>query len=161
MKTLPKTITAVALVLFGALASGSAMAQHGGHGYGHGYGYGGNVRFGISLGFPIYGPGYYPPYYGYPAPAYAYPAPAYAYPAPAYGYPAPAYAYPAPAYGYPAAVVPALPPVYAEQGVAPSAPAPSQAQGDWFYCAAAKGYYPYVNECPAGWQRVPAQPPSR
>ena len=103
------------------------------------------MRFGISLGFPIYGPGYYPaPYYGYPA----------------YGYPA--YGYPAPAYDYPPAVMgSSSPPVYVEQGVAQAAPAPSQAQGDWYYCAASRTYYPYVGECPAGWQRVPAQPPSR
>jgi len=137
-----KPILALALVLLGLVASGAALAQHHGHGYGysHGYGYGGNVRFGISLGFPIYAPGYYPaPYYAYPA-----------------------YAYPAPAYPYPAAVMESSsPPVYVEQGVAQAAPAPSQAEGDWYYCAASNAYYPYVGECPAGWQRVPAQPPSR
>ena len=70
MKTLPKSIGTLVLVLFATLASGSAMAQHHGRGHGHG----GNVRFGISLGFPIYAPGYYPaPYYAYPAPVYAYP----------------------------------------------------------------------------------------
>ena len=149
MKTLPKTIGTFVLVLFGTLASGSAMAQHRGygHGYGHsyghsygrGYGYGGNVGFGISLGFPIYAPGYYSaPYYGYP-----------------YEYPAPVYAYPPAVAGY------SSPPVYVEQGVAQAAPAPSQAQGDWYYCAASRTYYPYVRECPAGWQRVPAQPSSR
>jgi len=159
MNTSVKAIGTFVLVLVGTLASGAAMAQHGGHGYGYGhggYGYGGNVRFGISLGFPIYGPGYYPaPYYAYPAPPYAYPAPAYTYPAPAYAYPAPAYAYPG------AAIGSSSTPVYVDQGAAQAAPAPAQAQADWFYCPAAKGYYPYVNECPAGWQRVPAQPPSR
>jgi hypothetical protein len=139
MRTFFKATGTFVLVLFATLASGSAMAQHGGHGYGHGYGYGGNVRFGISLGFPLYAPGYYPPYYGYPA----------------YTYPAPVYPYPAPVMGY------SSPPVYVEQGIAQAAPAPSQAQGDWYYCAASKTYYPYVRECPSGWQRVPAQPPSR
>jgi hypothetical protein len=142
MRTSIKTLAAATLVLLGTLASGAAMAQHGGHGY-----HGGGVRFGISLGVPLYGYGYYPPYYAYPA---------YAYPAPAYAYPAPVYTYPAPAYAYPAAVVQASPPAYVEQGMA-RAPAP-QAQGDWYYCPASKGYYPYVNECPSGWQRVPAQP---
>ena len=156
MNTLPKAIAIFVLVLFGTLASGSAMAQHRGHGYGngyghgngngngyghgygHGYGYGGNVRFGISLGLPIYAPGYYPaPYYAYPA-----------------------YAYPAPAYTYPAAVMGSYsPPVYVERGEAQAAPA--QARGDWYYCAASRAYYPYVGECPAGWQRLPAQPSSR
>jgi len=114
------------------------MAQHGGHGFG-GHGFGG-VRFGINLGFPFYGPGYYPGYYGYP---YAYPA---------YGYPAPAYGYP------PVAAGPYASPAYVEQGMAQAAPAPAQAQGDWYYCAASRTYYPYVGECPAGWQRMPAQP---
>lgn len=133
MKTVPKSIGTLVLVLFATLASSAAMAQHRGHGHGHGYGHGGSVRFGISLGVPIYGPRYYPaPYYAYPAPVYAYPA---------------------------VVVAPSAPPVYIEQGTAPEAQA--QAQGDWYYCAASNAYYPYVAECPAGWQRVPAQPPSR
>jgi len=136
MKTLPKVIATFILILFGTLASGAAMAQHHGHGFG-------GVRFGINLGFPFYGPGYYPgPYYGSP---YAYPA---------YGYPAPAYAYP------PAVMGSYASPSYVEQGApqAAPAPAPAQAQGDWYYCAASRTYYPYVGECPAGWQRMPAQP---
>jgi len=146
MKTLSKAMGIFVLVLFGTLASGSAMAQHHGGGGGHSHGFGGHgfggVRFGINLGFPFYGPGYYPGYYGYP-----------------YGYPA--YGYPAPAYGYPPAAVGAYSsPAYVEQGVAQGAPAPAQAQaqGDWYYCAASRTYYPYVGECPAGWQRMPAQP---
>jgi len=121
-----KTIGLALLVLAGALASGSAMADRDGRGYG------GHVRFGISLGVPLFAPGFYAPYYGYPYPAYAYPA-----------------------YAYPPVVVQSAPPVYVEQDQA--APAPTQA--DWYYCAASRAYYPYVNECPAGWQRVPAQPP--
>jgi hypothetical protein len=140
MRTLPKAIGAFVLMLFAALASTSAMAQHGGHGYshayghghGHGYGYGGGARFGVTLGVPLYGPGYFWPYYDYPYPASAYS-----------GYP------------YPLVVVQSSPPVYVEQGAAQAAPA----QADWYYCTASNSYYPYVSECPAGWQRVPAQPP--
>ena len=150
MKTLSKAIGIFVLVLFGTLASGTAMAQHS-HRFGGGHFGGGHARIGISLGFPIFAPAYYPaPYYAYP---YAYPA--YAYPTPAYAYPAPAYAYPPAVTGYSSA------PAYAEQGAAQAAPAPSQAQGDWYYCAASKSYYPYVGECPAGWQRVPAQASAR
>ena len=135
MKTLSKLAGTLVLVLFGALASGSAMAQHRGYGHGHGHGHGGNVRFGISLGFPIYVPGYYPaPYYAYPAPVYAYP---------------------------PVVMGSSAPPVYVEQGAAEAQSAPAQSQADWYYCAASKNYYPYVAECAAGWQRVPAQLPSR
>jgi hypothetical protein len=140
MKTLPKVLATVVLVVFGTLASGTAMADRYGHGHGRGHGFGGNVRFGISLGFPIFAPAYYPSRY------YAYPA---------YSYPAPAYAYPRAVIGY------SSPPVYVEQGVTEAAPAPSQAQGDWYYCAASGAYYPDVGECPAGWQRVPAQASSR
>ena len=31
----------------------------------------------------------------------------------------------------------------------------------WYYCADAKGYYPYVKECPGGWQRVAPQSPAQ
>jgi hypothetical protein len=112
-------------------------AWHGGGGGWHG---GSHVHFGVAVGFPFFGYGYYPYYYGYPY-----------YP---YGYP---YAYPP--YGY----APASSAAYVEQGATQPAPAQAQAQaqGDWYYCAASNSYYPYVTECPAGWQRVPAQPPTR
>jgi hypothetical protein len=134
MKRYSKVAAVLILLVAGAAASESAMAQH--------------VRWGVNIGIPLYWPGYYPPYAN-PAPAYAYPAPAYAYPAPAYTYPAPAYSYPAPA------VAPSAP--YAQQGYPQAAPAPQQ---DWYYCPNSKAYYPYVRECPGGWQGVPAQPPS-
>ncbi len=44
-------------------------------------------------------------------------------------------------------------------------PAPAQAQpaqpsqGTWYYCKGADKYYPYVQECPGGWEHVPATPP--
>ncbi|MFZ2627409.1 MAG: hypothetical protein WAX67_00840 [Rugosibacter sp.] len=69
-------------------------------------------------------------------------------------YPPPIY-YP-PAYYYPRTVVieqPA-PPVYVEQ--ADEAPAQTNY---WYYCSRSKAYYPYVKDCPAGWQRVVPQPP--
>jgi hypothetical protein len=118
-----------------------ALAQRHGGSVGHGFGghaivghgfVGPRVGFGINFGFPLYAPAYYPaPYYPY-------------YPAPYYGYP-------------PAAAAPS--PSYVEQG-ASSQPAPAPVQSDWFYCAGAKAYYPYVTECPGGWQRVAPQPPS-
>jgi hypothetical protein len=65
------------------------------------------------------------------------------------------YYHPAPVYYYPAPIVvqqPA-PPVYSERSdVVPEGP------GTWYYCPESKAYYPYTRECPAGWQRVPAQP---
>jgi hypothetical protein len=71
---------------------------------------------------------------------------------------APGYWY-SPYYYPPEAAVPSSPPIYIEQGGAQPAPAPSQSNW-WYYCADAKAYYPYVKECPAGWQRVAPQPPS-
>ena len=62
--------------------------------------------------------------------------------------------YPPYPYYYPP-VAPAAPPTYIEQGAAQAAPAQ---QGVWYYCAESKTYYPYVKECPGGWQRVTPQP---
>lgn len=59
----------------------------------------------------------------------------------------PRYYTPAPAY-----YAPPPPPVYIEQ------PQP-QPQAYWYYCASAGAYYPHVQSCPEGWQRVAPQPP--
>ncbi len=80
---------------------------------------------------------------------------------PYWGYPSPWF-YP-PYYRQEVIVVqPAPPPeptVYIEkQESAVSEPAPAPAQQYWHYCAARKGYYPYVKECPGGWQKVLPQP---
>jgi hypothetical protein len=60
--------------------------------------------------------------------------------------------------------VPVQPPVYIERAspeplppigqLAPAAPPVAH----WYYCAGARAYYPYVSECPGGWQPVPSQP---
>ena len=76
------------------------------------------------------------------------------------------YFYPQPVYPYPD---PYLPPVVVVQpspvevqvpppNTAPQPAAPAVAQS-WYYCEAAKGYYPYVPSCPGGWKTVPATPP--
>jgi hypothetical protein len=84
----------------------------------------GHVRWGVSIGVPLFPPAYY---WG-PPPAYYYP---------------------------PVVAAPAAPVTYIEQ-------APPQASADqsswWYYCAGARTYYPYVKECPGGWQRVAPQP---
>jgi hypothetical protein len=51
--------------------------------------------------------------------------------------------------------VPAQPTTYIEQ----NPPAQQETSGWWYYCETSRGYYPYVKECPAGWQRVPPTPP--
>ncbi|MEK6244980.1 MAG: hypothetical protein AABM33_10825 [Pseudomonadota bacterium] len=100
---------------------------------------GGRVRLGISIGFPLVGFGYqsyYPSYYNYPS-YYSYPS-HYSYPS---YYPAQQQA-----------------PVYIEQNPQPAPEAQSPSTGSWYYCADSRAYYPYVKECPAGWQRVAPQP---
>lgn len=71
------------------------------------------------------------------------------------------YYYPPPYYYYPpyypqTVVVPAQPQVYIEQGGQAVAQPP--AQGYWYYCPDSRAYYPYVRDCPGGWQRVAPQP---
>lgn len=93
----------------------------------------GHFRLGVYVGGPVFWPGYGPYYY----PPY---------------YP-PYY----PAYYPPVVVTPPAAPVYIEQGAAQAAPAQDSW---WYYCNDAKAYYPYVKECPTGWQRVAPQPGS-
>jgi hypothetical protein len=74
--------------------------------------------------------------------------------APLYWHPWPSYYYyPAPVYVAPP-VVQAAPPVYVERHDNPT----TDINGWWYYCTSAKGYYPYVKECPGGWQKVPPAP---
>lgn len=64
-----------------------------------------------------------------------------------------------PYYVYPPAVVtvPVTPPVYIQQ-------APPVIQqyppGYWYYCNNPEGYYPYIQQCPNGWQQVEPTPPT-
>lgn len=77
-----------------------------------------------------------------------------------YFYPQPVYPYPDP-YQPPVVVVQPSP-VEVQAPPSPSAapqPAAPAAAQSWYYCEAAKGYYPYVPSCPGGWKTVPAAPP--
>ena len=52
------------------------------------------------------------------------------------------------------------PQIYIEQAQAFPQPAPQQDTNNyWYFCDAAQAYFPYVKECPSGWQRVVPQPP--
>lgn len=141
MKTLPRAIGTLVLLLVGTLVNGAAIAEYRGSDHGHRHSHGPTVRFGFSYGFPVYAPRYFPaPFYTYPA--YAVPAPV--------------------VYAYPPAVIRYSPaPVYVERSIAPAESAPYQAQSDWYFCTGSQTYFPYAKECPGGWQRVPAQPSSR
>jgi hypothetical protein len=68
----------------------------------------------------------------------------------------PLYYYPR-VYVYPPGVVVGPPLVYVEQ--AQTWAAAERVDHHWYYCPEAKGYYPYVRECPGGWQRVAPRPP--
>lgn len=119
----------------------SSGGSHGGsHSGGHGHHNGGHWHTRTSVGF-YFGPAWYPYYYYPPYPGYYYPAYYY----PPYYYP---YYYPPVASG---------PTTYIEKGASESnaSPLPS---GYWYYCNASNGYYPYVKECPGGWQQVAPTP---
>lgn len=93
-----------------------------------GHGGHGHVGVGIIVAPFWFGPGYYPGPYYYPP------------------------------YYYPPSVerIPEGPTEYIERDDS-VAPAP-QASDYWYYCADRHGYYPYVKECPGGWQAVAPQP---
>lgn len=73
---------------------------------------------------------------------------------PAWGpmfYPPPFYYPPSPPI-----IIERAPPVYIEQ--APPVVVQRQSSNYWYYCDASNAYYPYVKECPSGWQRVSPSP---
>lgn len=127
-------ISSLLVASLSVLPSTSFARPH--HKHGHG---GGGARIGLYVGVPL-AIGAASFYYGSYGPRY------YAAPAPVYYYPpvAPIIINPAPV-------------TYIEQ--APQVAASQQPNGYWYYCDGAKAYYPYVKECPAGWQPVPATPP--
>lgn len=62
--------------------------------------------------------------------------------------------YPPPVYYGPPVVVERSP-VYVETPtVVQAAPAPTY----WYFCRPANAYYPYVRDCPSGWERVAPKP---
>jgi hypothetical protein len=94
-----------------------------------------HVHLGVAIG-PYWEPSFYPHPYYYPYPPYYYP---------------------------PVVIEHPVPQVYIEQPApeAPTAPDAAAPVNYWYYCPAAKGYYPYVKECPSGWQKVLPQPPGQ
>jgi len=67
--------------------------------------------------------------------------------------------YYSPYYAYPPAViaVPLTPPVYIQQAPPVTQQYPP---GYWYYCNNPEGYYPYIQQCPNGWQQVEPIPPA-
>jgi len=88
-------------------------------------------HFGVVIGAPFFSPWYYPPYY-YPP------------------------------YYPPVVIERQAAPVYIEQqSASPAVPEASAPNNYWYYCVRAKAYYPYVKDCPGGWQKVSPQPPAQ
>lgn len=126
-------LSKMAAVGFAAVLLAGFAAEASARGY---HGHGPRARVGVYIGAPVvlggaWGYGYRPYYYGYPYPYY-----------------------------YPSAPVVTSPPVYIEQAPQAGAAAPQAAApaSYWYYCANPEGYYPYVKECPNGWQQVSPQP---
>jgi hypothetical protein len=138
---------------------GGGGSHYGGGGYRGGYYGGGGYRGGHYGGGRYYGGGYYGGrrYYGgyYGSGVgfwFGWP---YGYPYYPYYYPYSPYYYPY--YSAPVVTVPSEPQEYIQRPQRDESPEPS---GVWYYCRDSKAYYPYVKECPGGWQSVPAQPPA-
>jgi hypothetical protein len=76
-------------------------------------------------------------------------------------YPYPYYPYPVYTYPYSPAVIgePSSPPM-PFQPMAPVNPPNYAATSNWYFCESARGYYPYVTQCPEAWRLVSATPPS-
>ena len=130
-----KTLLLLVVLLLGAAATGSTFAQHrgyGGHGgyRGHGW-YAGHGYGHVNYGFGVYLGG---PWY-YPGPYYY-----------------------APYYYPPAVAAPSYPTEYVERDSV--AAAPQRADPYWYFCPESNTYYPYVNQCAGGWQRVAPRPPA-
>jgi hypothetical protein len=55
------------------------------------------------------------------------------------------------------------PPVMQQQAPAYdyNQPAPQEQPYYWYFCPDAKAYYPYVKQCPGGWQKVIPSPQKR
>jgi len=113
---------------------GHGSRGHPGAAVGHPYHYGARGRHyagsTVVIGSLWYPFGY--PFWGYPYSGYPY-----------YGYPY---------YAYPPAVYDPLPDYSSSATAQPP-------RATWYYCPEAKTYYPYVSECPKGWESVPATPP--
>lgn len=151
MRTLRKSLVVVVIVMVSVCASDMvsiADNYSGGRnsgGYYRGGGYGGDHSGGYYRGGGHRG-GYYWGGYGGVVLGSPYWGAAWNYP---YYYP---YYNP---YYYPYEPAVTVPSEYIKRSQDESEPASS---GVWYFCSDSKAYYPYVRECPGGWQTVPAQP---
>lgn len=140
----PINLVSLSIILLGSFFNDSVRAEgghfgggHGGghyggwHGGGHFDGWHGGGHFGYDLSLGL---GYGVGHYGYGAPYFPYPY----------------YPYP------PVVAAPSPPSEYAQQNMPPT---PELQTNYWHYCRNQDGYYPYVRECPGGWEKISPQPP--
>jgi hypothetical protein len=109
----------------------------GGHGHKGGHGHHGNHHH--HHVHPYYG--------GWPAWGFGFGA---------FGYMPPYYP---PPYGYAPAAGRFVPPAVYIERKDTAQPATESQANYWHYCRSAEGYYPYVKECPDGWEQVAPTPP--
>ncbi len=146
-----------ALLALAALAAAAPAAAHGPYwGGGRGYWYGPSVR--LYYGGPwwwgtagYYGSPYWAPY-AYPPPVYVTGAPGVVTSTSGVVYIERDQGVTSTGQTPPAAATPPPP-------AATAPPAPPAAGQWWYLCDSPRGAYPYVRECPGGWERVPAVPP--
>jgi hypothetical protein len=99
---------------------------------GHGHGHGGYHHGHASVGVFIAAPLFLPRYFDAPFYDYYY-------------------------YNPPLVSAPSAPTTYIQQRTA--GPSDDEGQGYWYYCGDPQGYYPYLQQCPGGWQQVSPTPP--
>ena len=131
--------------------------EHGGHGGGHFWG-----PFGFLVGSAIIFSAlqprtvYYEPRVVYAPPVYYYPSTTYVQPYPVAGDQVVVQNYEIPA------VASMPPPPAFSSGVQNVQPGPGTSGEQWWYaCKKPAGYYPYVKECPSGWEKVSPTPPGK
>lgn len=85
-----------------------------------------------------------------------------------YGWYYPYRYYPYPYYAYPPVIAaPQYPPVYIEKESSEEETEENSEQSGpeqeyyWYHCSKPEGYYPYVKECPNGWEKVTPHPPGQ
>ena len=134
MKLIKAVLLSVALLVVTVPGIAQAGGGHGGHGGRGGHsGHRGGVGWGLGVAtLFVAAPVIAASYYARP------------YYPPSYIYP-PNYVY-APTY---------VEPVYAQQYQVPA----QQQTNAWLFCPSSNAYYPYVRQCPGGWQQISPTPP--
>jgi len=120
----------------GAPRSAPRSAPRGGHYWGGSPGWWG-LGLGLGLGIGLDSAYFGNPYIDYPYPSYYYPE------------------------SPPVVIIGPPSQIISPDGTTVVTPTNPPPVANWYYCDSAKGYYPYVTQCPEPWRVVPAIPPAR